>query len=411
LSRRKKTRQPVEKMDVSAGPSLVSRPISWLSSENTASGVKVSESTALGITTVMACIRLISTTCSSFPLNLFVEDDKDNIKRVRRHPLVKLLEKPNQFQTGYEWRQFVFSSLAFRGNSFNYVYRENGYAKAILPIHPDQCQVFVSGTSSDRELYYRVTFPESGEYLDLSADECLHFRSFGQSPYIGSDPLSLCREALGLSTAMERHGARVFGNGISASGVLETPGKLKPEQKNEIRNDWQRMQSGENAHKLAILEGGWKYTPIGISNENAQFLESRKFQADMICQAFGVPNHLVGGQSNVGVTSIETLNRGFHSYCLMPYLKNFEQRIDQTLLTSEERDKGMYSAHDSHAFTAADTDKRFASYASAIQNGWMSRNEVRAREDMSPYEGGDVYLTPLNMTPVGTNPDDTQGAN
>jgi HK97 family phage portal protein len=414
LGRQKKTRQPIEKMEVSAGPSPVSRPISWLSGGNTASKVQVTEQSAMSLATVYACVNKIATTCANFPLHLYAEDDKDNIQRIRKHNLVTLLDRPNRFQTAFEWRQFVFTCLALRGNSFNYVYRENGYAKALMPLHPDNVTVFVAGTGADRELFYQVRFPESGETLDLSADECLHYRVFGTSPYIGSDPLTLAKESLGLAIAERQHAARVFANGISASGVLTTPQKLKPEQRNEIKADWDRNHSGESAHKLAILEGGWTFQPLSISDGAANFIESMKFSDESICRLFGVTPTMVGFLDRAGVTSVEQLNRSFYDTGLLPYLRNFEQRTDQTLLTTEERDrKGLYTAHDANHFLGADVKSRYSSYATAIQWGWMSPNEARSREDMSPYEGGDVYLKPLNMAPVGsTEPNqDNQGAN
>ena len=235
--------------------------------------------------------------------------------------------------------------------------------------------------------------------MRLSPSEVLHIPGLGFDGLVGYSPIAMAKNAIGMAIACEEYGAKFFANGAQPSGVLEHPGILKDPSK--VRESWTQTFGGShNANKVAVLEEGMKYTPISISPEQAQFLETRKFQIDEIARIFRIPPHMVGDLDKSSFSNIEQQSLEFVIYTLAPWLCRWEQSIARSLLTGEEK-KTMFAKFNVDGLLRGDYQSRMQGYATARQNGWMSANDIRELENLDRIpaeEGGDLYLINGNMT-------------
>lgn len=229
----------------------------------------------------------------------------------------------------------------------------------------------------------------------------LHIPGLGFDGLVGYSPIAMAKNAIGMGIACEEYGARFFANGAAPGGVLEHPGTVKDPQK--IRDSWNSVYRGTgNAHKVAVLEEGMKYTPIGISPEQAQFLETRKFQINEIARIFRVPPHMVGDLEKSSFSNIEQQSLEFVKYTLEPWVIRWEQSIMRALLTEDEK-KTYFAKFNLEGLLRGDYQSRMNGYAIARQNGWMSANDIRELENLdriSAEDGGDLYLINGNMLPL-----------
>lgn len=288
--------------------------------------------------------------------------------------------------------------LCLRGNAYARVVRTGGgVVSEIDPIHPDRVSVFKRGNV----VTYSVQRPEGGGQDILSVDQMLHVRAMGPEGIIGYSPITLARESIGLAIATEKHGAKLFANGARPSGVLETPGPLSKEQLALMRDEWERTHGGvNNANKTAILFGGLKYSGVSMSNEDAQFLETRKFQVTDIARIFRVPPHKIADLSQSTFSNIEHQSIEFVTDCIGPWAKRWEQRMNLTLLTPTER-KEYFIELVLDGILRGDITSRYAAYRTGREGGWLSPNDIRDTENMNRIEGGDSYMQPLNFTKLG----------
>lgn len=237
-----------------------------------------------------------------------------------------------------------------------------------------------------------------GYSVVLSPSDVLHIPGLGFDGLVGYSPIAMAKNAIGLALATEEYGSKFFANGAAPSGVLEHPGTIKDPAR--VRESWQSTFGGShNSNKIAVLEEGMKYTPISISPEQAQFLETRKFQIDEIARIFRVPPHMVGDLEKSSFSNIEQQSLEFVKYTLDPWVIRWEQSIQRTLLTHEEK-KGYFVKFNVEGLLRGDYQSRMEGYATARQNGWMSANDIRELENLdriSKEEGGDLYLINGNM--------------
>ena len=242
-----------------------------------------------------------------------------------------------------------------------------------------------------------------GSTVRLRPSDVLHIPGLGFDGLVGYSPIAMAKNTIGMAIACEEYGAKFFANGAAPGGVLEHPGTIKDPQR--VRESWQSTFGGSgNASKIAVLEEGMKYTPIGISPEQAQFLETRKFQINEIARIFRVPPHMVGDLEKSSFSNIEQQSLEFVKYTLEPWLIRWEQSIQRSLLSTNE--KPLYFAKfNVDGLLRGDYASRMQGYATARQNGWMSANDIRELENLDriPAEdGGDLYLINGNMLPLGS---------
>ena len=253
--------------------------------------------------------------------------------------------------------------------------------------------------TATKRIIYTPTMPNSTVILPPS--DVLHIPGLGFDGLVGYSPIAMAKNSIGMAIACEEYGARFFSNGAAPGGVLEHPGTVKEPQK--IRDSWNKSFMGTpNSHRIAVLEEGMKYTPIGISPNEAQFLETRKFQINEIARIFRVPPHMVGDLEKSSFSNIEQQSLEFVKYTLDPWVSRWEQSMIRSLLLPDEK-KEYYIKFNVDGLLRGDYQSRMNGYATARQNGWMSANDIRELENLDRIpkkDGGDLYLVNGNMLPL-----------
>jgi phage portal protein, HK97 family len=370
----------------------------------TTSGKTVNERTALQTTAVYACVRILSETIASLPLHVYRYTEGGKAKDTE-HVLYTLLhDEPNPDMTSFVFRETLMSHLLIWGNAYSQILRDrSGQVIGLYPLLPDQMRVHRSEKGKLFYVYNRYeednpNFQEKGSIV-LSQEEVLHIPGLGFDGLIGYSPIALAKNAVGMTLACEEYGASFFGNGANPGGVLEHPGILKDPAK--VRDSWNAVYQGtRNAHKVAVLEEGMSYKQIGIPPEEAQFLETRKFQINEIARLFRIPPHMVGDLEKSSFSNIEQQSLEFVKYTLDPWVVRFEQALKKSLLLPEEK-KTHFIKFNVDGLLRGDYQSRMNGYAIGRQNGWLSTNDIRELEELnpiSPEEGGDLYLINGNMT-------------
>ena len=373
----------------------------------TTSGKPVNETTAMQTTAVYACVRILSEAVASLPIHVYRYREDGGKEKVIDHPLYQVLhDEPNPEMTSFVFRETLMSHLLIWGNAYAQIIRDGaGRVLALYPLLPNKMDVqrddkgeiyYVYSRSSDEN----PNFKEYGD-IKLKKEDVLHIPGLGFDGLIGYSPIAMAKNAIGMAIACEEYGAKFFANGAAPGGVLEHPGTIKDPQR--VRESWQSTFGGSgNANKIAVLEEGMKYTPIGISPEQAQFLETRKFQINEIARIFRVPPHMVGDLEKSSFSNIEQQSLEFVKYTLDPWVIRWEQSIQRSLLNSEEKKK-YFAKFNVEGLLRGDYQSRMNGYAIGRQNGWMSANDIRELENLDriPAEdGGDLYLINGNMLPL-----------
>ena len=373
---------------------------------NSSSGKRVNERSAMQMTAVYSCVRILSEAIASLPLNVYRYNDDGGKEKALEHPLYHLLhDEPNPEMTSFIFRETLMTHLLLWGNAYAQIIRNGkGEVVALYPLMPDRMQV---DRDAKGRLYYQYTKNTDdaptmeGSTVILDPSDVLHVPGLGFDGLVGYSPIAMAKNAIGLAIAAEEYGSKFYANGAAPSGVLEHPGTLKDPAR--VRDSWNAAFGGSsNSHKVAVLEEGLKYTPISISPNEAQFLETRKFQINEIARIFRVPPHMVGDLEKSSFSNIEQQSLEFVKYTLDPWVIRWEQALYRALLSEEEK-KDYFFKFNVEGLLRGDYASRMNGYATARQNGWMSANDIRELEDLDriPAElGGDLYLVNGNMLPL-----------
>lgn len=371
-----------------------------------ASGKVVTERSAMQMTAVYACVRILSEAVAGLPLHFYrYKDDGSKEKAIDSHLYHLLHDEPNPEMSSFVFRETLMTHLLLWGNAYAQIIRNGkGEVMALYPLMPNKMQV---DRDDSGKLYYSYTRTDGEAGTDksgtviLSPRDVLHIPGLGFDGLVGYSPIAMAKNAIGLAIATEEFGSKFFANGAAPSGVLEHPGTIKDPTR--VREAWQSQFGGSgNSGKVAVLEEGMKYTPISISPEQAQFLETRKFQINEIARIFRVPPHMVGDLEKSSFSNIEQQSLEFVKYTLDPWVIRWEQSLSRSLLSDEEK-KRCFFKFNLEGLLRGDYQSRMNGYAIARQNGWMSANDIRELEDLdrlSPEQGGDLYLVNGNMLPL-----------
>ncbi|MCI7305514.1 MULTISPECIES: phage portal protein [Actinomycetaceae] len=372
----------------------------------TSSGRAVTERSAMQMTAVYSCVRILAEAIGGLPLHVYRTRADGGKEKALDHPLYRLLhDEPNPEMTSFVFRETLMTHLLLWGNAYAQVIRNGrGEVIGLYPLMPNRMSV---GRDSAGRLYYeyqRTTDePPHAQYerVVLSPAEVLHIPGLGFDGLVGYSPIAMAKNAIGMAQACEDYGASFFANGAAPGGVLEHPGVIKDPAR--VRESWTATFGGaRNGNKIAVLEEGMKYTPISVSPEQAQFLQTRKFQMGEIARIFRIPPHMIGDLDKSSFSNIEQQSLEFVKYTLDPWVIRWEQAITKTLL--DEREKpGVFVKFNLEGLLRGDYASRTQGYAVARQNGWMSANDIRELENLdriSPQDGGDLYLVNGNMLPL-----------
>ena len=372
----------------------------------TSSGRPVTERSAMQMTAVYSCVRILAEAIAGLPLHVYRFKENGGKEKAVDHSLYRLLhDEPNPEMTSFVFRETLMTHLLLWGNAFAQIVR-NGLGEVIglYPLQPNRMSV---GRDLDtKALYYeyQTSWDEpAGEYktIRLTPADVLHIPGLGFDGLLGYSPIAMARNAIGLAQATEDYGAAVFANGAAPGGVLEHPGTIKDPSR--VRESWQQTFGGaKNGNKVAVLEEGMKYTPISVSPEQAQFLETRKFQLNEIARIFRIPPHMIGDLEKSSFSNIEQQSLEFVKYTLDPWVIRWEQAITKTLLSAREKQQ-LFVKFNVEGLLRGDYQSRMEGYAVARQNGWMSANDIRELENLDridEVDGGDLYLVNGNMLPL-----------
>lgn len=367
-------------------------------------GKAVTERSAMQMTAVYSCVRILSEAIAGLPLQFYKYTESGGKEKAVDHPLYFILhDEPNPEMTSFIFRETLMTHLLLWGNAYAQIIRNGrGEVIALYPLMTDRMSV---NRDSDGQLYYEYTVYSDdaptvkGSTVRLAPTDVLHIPGLGFDGLVGYSPIAMAKNAIGMAIACEEYGAKFFANGAAPSGVLEHPGTIKDPSR--VRESWQSTFGGSsNANKVAVLEEGMKYTPISISPEQAQFLETRKFQIDEIARIFRVPPHMVGDLEKSSFSNIEQQSLEFVKYTLDPWVARWEQAMVRSLLSAEDK-KRYFIKFNVDGLLRGDYQSRMNGYAIGRQNGWMSANDIRELENLdriSEEEGGDLYLINGNMT-------------
>lgn len=371
----------------------------------TISGVYVDSETALKLSVVYACDRLLSETIASLPAIVYERLADGGRQRATNHPLYDILHTaPNAYQTPFEFFDFMTHCAVMRGSGYaKIVAGPRGFVDSLEPIHPDRVREQSLGNG---KLRYKVRSLTGGQDETLNDEDMLHVRGMSRDGISTISVLTYARESLGGALGAERYAARFWRNGARPGGVLETDKPLNPEVIKRVSDSWAEAHSGENQHKVAVLEQGLKWQDVGMSNEDAQLLNTREFHAEDACRWFRVPPHMVGLTSKVTSwgSGIQQLGIGFVTYTLLPWLVRWQQAISRDLILAPQKYFVEFLAD---ALMRGDLGERYNAYSIGRDKGWLSPNDVRRLENMNPIPpeaGGDSYGPSSAQAPFASQP-------
>ena len=357
------------------------------------SGVVVSPETAMTVSAVYACVRVLAENVAQLPLIVYERgEDGKSKERQPDHPLAKLLKKPNFWQTPFEFWEMMVGHAVLRGNAYAFKNTVRGQTRELIPIHPGRVEV---EQDSELRLIYKV-IDLSGKVNLLKQKDIFHLRGLSWNGFTGVSPIALARESIGLSLATEQHGSALFKNGAQPGAILKHPGKMKDDARKNLKKSWDERFTGENAFGTAVLEEGIEWEAVGMTSEDAQFIETRKFQAVDIARWFRVPPHKIGILDRATFSNIEQQSIDFVTDSLMPWTVRAQQIVTRDLILPGERNR-VFAEFLLDGLLRGDSKTRAEFYKKAIDTGWMTRNEVRVRENLNPLEGLDEILVPMNM--------------
>ena len=373
---------------------------------NSTAGKAVTERSAMQMTAVYSCVRILAEAIAGLPLHLYCYKEDGGKEKALGHPLYLLLhDEPNPEMSSFVFRETLMMHLLLWGNAYAQIIRNGkGEVVALYPLMPNRMTV---DRDSSGQLFYSYQMSNSdaptmpGGTVILKPSDVLHVPGLGFDGLVGYSPIAMAKNAIGLAIATEEYGAKFFANGATPGGLLEYPGTVKDPDR--VRESWNKGFSGsQNAGKVAILEEGMKYTPISIAPEQAQFLETRKFQINEIARIFRIPPHMIGDLEKSSFSNIEQQSLEFVKYTLDPWVVRWEQSLSRALFTPEEKSRYFFKFN-VEGLLRGDYQSRMNGYATARQNGWMSANDIRELENLDRIpaeEGGDLYLINGNMLPL-----------
>lgn len=362
----------------------------------TPTGTTVTPDTAITSTAVLACVRVLAETVAGLPFIAY-RRTQNGRERDAALPVYQLLQgKPNRYQTAFEFREMLMAHCLLRGNGYALkVYNGRGEVSELVPLNPTRVTPRLQDTG---DVIYEFR-DRAGQLIRYADTDIFHLKGLATDGLVGVSPITYARTAVGLAIAAEEFGARVFSNDAKPGGILQHPGKLSDDSHKRLKESWQQAHAGlRNAHKVAILEEGMQWQRVGVSNQDSQFIESRKFQIEEIARIFRVPPHLIGHLERATFSNIEHQSLEFVQHTLLPWLRRWEQAISARLLDDVER-RTHYCEFLVDGLLRGDIQSRYSAYSIGRQWGWLSADDVRRLENMEPLPGsaGEQYLVPLNM--------------
>ncbi len=385
--------------------SLSSKEFSALFSSNSLTSINADN--AMKVSTVFACVRLLSETIATLPINL-IQDYKGKRRNATDHPLYYLLKsKPNKDMNSVQIKEALMASMCLRGIGFLQKVTTRGGSIIELPfLNAARMSLYTRVDGS----YYYIYTKKTGAQVKFEPDEIVSIPYFSLDGVEGITPIDMCAQGIGLAMTAENHANMFYENGGKITGTIEIPGTITPEKVESLRKGFNAKFSGKGAYQTAVLEGGAKFNPIAMTAKDAEFIATRKFQKSEIAAMFNIPPHLIGDLEKATFSNIEQQSIEFEKFTIRPLVTKIEAAFNTSLLSEKEQKEGYYFKFNTDALLRGDIKSRYEAYQIAIANAMKSPNECRALEDEDPYTGGDDYWMPLNMQNI-TNPNKGGTAN
>ena len=383
-------------------PLTAARLVEALGGRASAAGRSVTPELALSIPAVYAAVRTLTDSLASLPLLLYRQVDGGK-ERATDHPLYRILhEEPNRWMTPYQVKELIMLNVLIYGNAYCEIERgSGGEVVGLWPLLSSRMQKTEVAASGDLLYTYQLPSRQGGGLVELPQARIFHLRGLSSDGVIGYSPVSLHREALGLTLAIEEYGARFFSNSARPGGVLQSKNRLSEGAIGRMRESWEAAHRGlSEAWRVAILEEGVEFKQVALSPDDAQLPETRQFQTTEISRIFRVPPHKLSDLNRATYSNIDKQEQQFKGDSLEPWCTRIEEQVTLALLTPPERRRYVVEFL-LDAQWRADIKTRYGAYAQGIQWGYLSPNDVRRFENMNPIDGGDEYLRPANMAPYG----------
>lgn len=358
------------------------------------SPVEVNEDSAMQLSAVWACVRLLSETVASLPVNVYRKTATGRELAPDHWLAVLMARKPNRYQTKVEFFETLMLNLALHGNAYAKITKVGGKIRSLLPLMASQIETKLLADGSVVHLYHA-----DGNVDVLSAESVWHVKLYGNG-IVGKSPLAFGRNMFGIAQAAEQSVGKIYANGGKPSGVLSFDRLLTPAQRASVRENFATLTTGAD-DRLLVIEQGMKFDAVSMSPQDIELLASRKHQIDEIARWFGVPSILINqneGSTTLGSSTAEIIS-GFYKLNLRPYLERIEASVKTWLFTSEEADQYEFE-FDFEGLLRSDLKSRLEGYRTAVAGTILTPNEVRRIEGWPRVEGGDVLLSQVNMTPI-----------
>ena len=372
-------------------------------------GQTVTHDTAIKVAVALACIKVIAQSQAQLPLQLFFRNARGDRELAVDHPVYDLIhDQPNEEHTAVEFKEMMTAWAVARGTAYAEILPgRRGAVDQLIPLHPDHMNPIKVRDASGRG-HWQWEYCAPGEPMRrILRDDLFLLRALAVQPNspLGVDPIMAAKDTIGAALAAADYGNRFFSNDATPSGVIEWDSHFKNEESQSIwTRAWRKAFSGKNRHSVAVLTHGMKYHQIGLTNEQAQLLETRAHLDVDVCRVFGVQPHKVGILDRATFSNIEEQSIAFVRDTMMPWLVRWEQAIKRDLLSSPR----FYAEHNVASLQRGDIKSRYESYAIGRQWGYLSVNEIRRMENLDGIgPSGDVYLQPSNMAPAGEGDDPT----
>lgn len=356
--------------------------------------VEVTEDSAMQLSAVWACVRLLSETVASLPVTVYRKTPNGRIEAPDHYFAQLMARKPNRYQTKQEFFETMMLNLVLHGNCYARVTRIGGKVRSLLPLMASQIEVKLL---SDGNIVY--FYSSNGNIEALSAESVWHVKLPGNG-IIGKSPLAFGRNILGIAQAAEDTVTKVYGNGAKPSGVLSFDRLLTPEQRTAVRTNFGSLTTGTD-ERLLVLESGMKFDAVSMSPSDIELLSSRKYQVDDIARWFGVPSIMINqneGTTTLGSSAAEIIST-FYKTTLRPYLERFEASVSANLFAEAEAKEYEFE-FEFEGLLRSDLKSRLEGYRTAVAGTILTPNEVRKIEGWPRVDGGDKLLSQINMTPI-----------
>lgn len=360
----------------------------------TPSPVEVNEDSAMQLSAVWACVRLLSETVASLPVNVYRKTDKGRELAPDHWLSLLMARKPNRYQTKVEFFETLMLNLALHGNAYAKITKVGGQIRSLLPLMAAQIETKLLADGSVVHLYHA-----DGNVDVLSSESVWHVKLYGNG-IVGKSPLAFGRNMFGIAQAAEQSVGKIYANGGKPSGVLSFDRLLTPAQRASVRENFATLTTGTD-DRLLVIEQGMKFDAVSMSPQDIELLASRKHQIDEIARWFGVPSILINqneGSTTLGSSTAEIIS-GFYKLNLRPYLERIEASVKTWLFTPEEANQYEFE-FDFEGLLRSDLKTRLEGYRTAVAGTILTPNEVRRIEGWPRVEGGDVLLSQVNMTPI-----------